>query len=143
MVVHVGAVDHRALRGEVLLGRLQRGARLVARAQRAQALGGERLGARVVGARERQVGARLGELRLQRGAGALHVVARALLRGLAGCDRVVPHRLLRRVEAELALERRDPHHDIAAAVVGAVVKRLRGRRAQHHDQRGRRHGGEP
>jgi len=47
----------------------------------------------------------------------LHVRACRRARRLARSHRVVPHRLLRRVEVELILEPDDAHDDVAAATV--------------------------
>jgi len=67
---------------------------------------------------------RLRELGRQRVVHFLVTGARAIPGGFPRRDRVVPHRLLRRVEIQLSLERSDAHQEVAAALTAVAMMQL-------------------
>jgi MFS family permease len=98
--------------------------------------------ARAVGGRGNRREIRLGlrELGRKRVMHLLHVGAGRRACRLAGGDRVIPHRLLGSIEAELALEAHDAHHDVAATTA-AVMEWLRRGDTRKPNERCRHAGG--
>src|SRR2546426_529508 len=90
------------------------------------------------GGHRREIGLGLGKLGVHRSLDLAEIGAAGFARRLRLCDRVVPHRLLRRIEIELAFERRDGPREIAARTV-AVMRGLRERNTacERYDGRGR------